>query len=85
MACLTATFDRSYAQAWSEQGYATFPPKDGTKLDKLKNDVQTIFQRPTTGRTTRLGRKVEKPGDVGAAGPSGQHEATRHDKQHANK
>jgi hypothetical protein len=77
----TATIDRACAQAWAQ----TTPPKDVTHLDKLKQDVQGFFQRPTTGRTTRLGRKVEKPDNTTAAGPSGQHDSTHHDRQHTNK
>jgi hypothetical protein len=77
----TAVIDRAYAQAWAQ----TTPPKDVTHFDKLKQDFQGFFQRPTTGRTTRLGRKVEKPGDTTAAGPSGQHDSTHHDRQHTNK
>ena len=54
-------------------------------LHKVKDEVLTSAQRPTTGRTTRLGRKVEKPSDNHTDGPSGQRDLTRHDKKHANK
>jgi hypothetical protein len=47
--------------------------------------VVTDPQRPSTGRTSKLGRKVEKPADVRAAGPSGQRDIARHDRLHANK
>ena len=67
----------SAAAAWATQ------PKDVTQ--KVKEEVQTFFQRPSNGRSTRMGRRVEKPGDAHAAGPSGQHEATKHDSQHTNK
>jgi len=54
--------------------------------DQERVDVQvTDPQRPSTGRTSKLGRKVEKPGDLRAAGPSGQRDIARHDRQHANK
>jgi hypothetical protein len=79
MSC-TATFSHAHAQTWG-----TSPPKDGTRVDKLPPDFQGFFQRPTTGRTTRMGRRVEKPGDAAAAGPSGQHDTTHHDRQHTNK
>ncbi len=71
----------SAAAAWVAQSQ----PKDVTHLQKVKEDVQTFFQRPSNGRSTRMGRRVEKPGDAHAAGPSGQHEATKHDSQHTNK
>jgi hypothetical protein len=80
MASITALFNHpSAAEAW-----ANTPPKD-TGLQKVKDEVRAIFQRPSNGRTTRLGRKVEKPGDAGAAGPSGQHESTKHNTVHTNK
>ena len=81
MAGITALFKHpSASAAWAQ----STPPKDG-RLERLKDEVQAIFQRPTTGRTTRLGRRVEKPGDCTAAGPSGQHESTKHDRGHTNK
>lgn len=82
MAGTTALFTHPNAsEAWSQ----TTPPKDGMRLQHLKDEVKAIFQRPSNGRTTRLGRRVEKPGDAHAAGPSGQHEATDHDRKHTNK
>ncbi|ROZ66225.1 hypothetical protein [Ramlibacter sp. WS9] len=60
-------------------------PKDVTRLQKVTEEVQSFFQRPSNGRSTRMGRRVEKPGDAHAAGPSGQHEATKHDSRHTNK
>lgn len=82
MASITARFDAPCAGAWAQ----TTPPKDPKeRFHQLKDDVQAIFQRPSTGRTTRLGRKVEKPSDGCAAGPSGQHESTKHDSKHTNK
>lgn len=55
-----------------------------TQFHKVKDETLTIAQRPTTGRTTPLGRKVEKPSDTHTDGPSGQRDTTRHDKKHAN-
>jgi hypothetical protein len=76
----TALFNHPSAGAgWAQ----TTPPKDATRLPQL--DAQVIFQRPSNGRNTRLGRRVEKPGDAHAAGPSGQHEATDHERKHTNK
>jgi len=81
MASSTALFKHpSAAAAWAQT-----QPKDVTNLQKIKEEVQNFFQRPSNGRSTRMGRRVEKPGDAHAAGPSGQHEATKHDSQHTNK
>ena len=51
----------------------------------IKDEPKDMYQRPTTGRNTRLGRKVEKPRDPKSGGPSGQKDRARHDKRHANK
>jgi hypothetical protein len=50
-----------------------------------KDEPPLLDQPPSTGRTTRLGRKVEKPGEGSVAGPSGQKDRVHHDKKHANK
>jgi len=50
-----------------------------------KEQPRDNVQRPSVGRNTKLGRKVEKPQDPKAGGPSGQHDAARHDKRHTNK
>jgi hypothetical protein len=52
-----------------------------TRVDVLVTDPQ----RPSTGRTSKIGRKVEKPADVRPAGPSGQRDISQHDRLHANK
>lgn len=41
--------------------------------------------RPASGRTTALGRKVEKPRDCSPPGPSGQLDHTQHERTHTNK
>jgi hypothetical protein len=43
-----------------------------------------VVPHPSTGRNSRLGRKVEKPADPKAGGPSGQKDRAKHDKRHAN-
>jgi hypothetical protein len=47
--------------------------------------LRGFLQRPSSGRTSTLGRKVEKPGSGAPAGPSGQTEGVRHNRKHANK
>jgi len=50
-----------------------------------KEQSQDTGTRPSVGRNTKLGRKVEKPQDPKAGGPSGQHDGARHDRKHTNK
>ncbi|MHB1124073.1 MAG: hypothetical protein ACYC0T_15335 [Ramlibacter sp.] len=54
-------------------------------LQKARDKLRGFFQRPSSGRTSTLGRKVEKPGSGAPAGPSGQTEGVEHDRKHANK
>jgi len=58
---------------------------DKTSLQKARDKLRGLFQRPSSGRTSALGRKVEKPGSGAAAGPSGQTEGVDHDRKHTNK
>lgn len=58
---------------------------DKLSLQKAKDKLRGFFQRPSSGRTSTLGRKVEKPGSGAAAGPSGQTEGVEHDRRHTNK
>ena len=58
---------------------------DKISLQKAKDKLRGFFQRPSSGRTSTLGRRVEKPGSGGAAGPSGQTEGVQHDRKHTNK
>ncbi|NKE66747.1 hypothetical protein RAMLITH_13015 [Ramlibacter sp. RBP-2] len=58
---------------------------DKLSLQKARDKLRGFFQRPSSGRTSTLGRKVEKPGSGAAAGPSGQTEGVEHDRKHANK
>lgn len=48
-------------------------------------EVPETYKSPTTGRNTKLGRKVEKPAEPKPGGPSGQTERAKHNKRHANK
>lgn len=58
---------------------------DKFSLQKAKDKLRGLLQRPSSGRTSTLGRKVEKPGSGAAAGPSGQTEGVKHDRRHTNK
>jgi hypothetical protein len=64
---------------------AQLQPDEKTKLEKAKDELRTLYQRPASGRTTALGRKVEKPGIIKQGGPSGQKDGAKHDRKHANK
>jgi len=58
---------------------------DDKQFAKKKEVDREAYKSPSTGRATKLGRRVEKPQDPKAGGPSGQKDRARHDKRHANK
>ena len=74
----------SMLQSYIEHAGAQLQPLEKNKLEKAKEELKALYQRPTTGKTTALGRKVEKPGHGKQGGPSGQTDGTR-DRKHANK
>lgn len=63
---------------------AQLQPGEKTLLERAKDKLRDLY-RPSSGRTTPLGRKVEKPADAKAAGPSGQRDEAQHNRKHANK
>lgn len=67
------------------RGTAQLPTEEKERLEKAKEELRQLFQRPSTGRTTALGRRVEKPGTGRQSGPSGQTDSTTHDRKHTNK
>ena len=64
---------------------AQLPADEKSRLEKAKDALRTLFQRPSSGRTTSLGRRGEKPGTGGDGGPSGQTDRAKHDRKHTNK
>ena len=64
---------------------SNLPEDERAKLEKTKDELRVLYHKPTTGKTTKLGRKVEKPQDPKAGGPSGQHDEGKHDRKHTNK
>jgi hypothetical protein len=64
---------------------AQVPEDERNRLQKAKDGLRALLQRPSSGRTTNLGRRVEKPGTGRQSGPSGQTDGVQHDRQHANK
>ena len=60
-------------------------PQPRTKASSVQDELRSRYNRPATGRTTALGRKVEKPGIGKQAGPSGQKDKGPQDRKHANK
>jgi hypothetical protein len=71
--------------SYIHRGGAQLKQQEDDKLEKAKDGLRDLYQRPATGRTTPLGRKVEKPREGSAGGPSGQKVGVDHDKKHANK
>jgi Zn-dependent oligopeptidase len=64
---------------------AQLPEEERDRLEKAKDALRNLYQRPSSGRTTPLGRRVEKPGSGSPAGPSGQRDKAKHDGKHTNK
>jgi hypothetical protein len=64
---------------------AHLAPDEKVRVDKKEEVPTTLLQRPSSGRTTKLGRKVEKPGTGRQSGPSGQTDSVQHDRRHTNK
>jgi hypothetical protein len=72
---------RPRAQLQPGEKKQTQEAEDQERVELLVTDPH----RPSTGRTSKLGRKVEKPADVKDAGPSGQRDISQHNRLHANK
>jgi len=64
---------------------AQLQPEDKTKLEKAKDELRQLYHKPESGKSTPLGRKVEKPGSGKQGGPSGQKDGAKHDGKHTNK
>jgi hypothetical protein len=64
---------------------AQLQPGDKNLRDRARDALRALYPRPTTGRTTSLGRKAEKPAKDNASGPSGQPDSCWHDSTHTNK
>lgn len=64
---------------------AQLPEGEKKRLEKAKDALRALYHRPSSGRTTALGRRVEKPGSGSPAGPSGQRDGAKHDGKHTNK
>lgn len=60
-------------------------PGDKKLTEKARDKLRSLYARPSTGRTTTLGRKVEKPAPDKPGGPSGQTDECEHNKKHTNK
>jgi hypothetical protein len=71
--------------SFMHRGGAQLKQQEEDKLEKAKDALRDLYQRPATGRTTALGRKVEKPGESRPGGPSGQKDGIDHQKKHTNK
>jgi hypothetical protein len=67
------------------QPRAPEPESDKTRLQKAKDGLKALLRGPSSGRTTTLGRRVEKPGTGRQSGPSGQTDSAQHDRAHTNK
>lgn len=65
---------------------AQLQPDEKKRLEQAKDELRSLYHpRPATGRTTALGRRVEKPGESKPGGPSGQRDGVKGNTKHANK
>jgi hypothetical protein len=64
---------------------AQLQPADKQRLERAKEVLRGLFHRPSSGRTSALGRTVKKPGSGSPAEPSGQRDGAKHEGKHANK
>jgi hypothetical protein len=64
---------------------AQLPDDEKKGFEKVKDVLRFLYARPSSGRTTALGRRVEKPGERKPGGPSGQTDGSKHDGKHTNK
>lgn len=69
----------------AEHPGAQLQPGDKTLGDRAKDALRALYPRPSTGRTTSMGRRAEKPAKDNASGPSGQPDSCWHDSTHTNK
>lgn len=79
---------RSTITFHGEHPLAQLQPGETRQTQEMIKEEQRNLSRgnrPSTGRTTALGRRVEKPADVKPAGPSGQRDRGQYDRKHANK
>jgi hypothetical protein len=75
----------SMLTAYMNRASAQLQPEEKAKLEKAKEELRQLYHKPDSGKTTPLGRKVEKPGSDKQGGPSGQKDQGQHDRKHANK
>jgi len=65
---------------------ALLPSDEQRRIDKLRHErKEELDLPPSTGRNTKLGKRVEKPAEPPAGGPSGQKVGVKHDRKHTNK
>jgi len=84
-----------YGQAWTDvshrakalPGVDINPPEpplpEDDKKKHTKEPVRSLYPRPSSGRTTAMGRRMERPGESKPGGPSGQTDGAK-DGKHTN-
>ena len=65
--------------------WAQLQPGEKKQTEECEDEERIEIHRPSIGRTSPLGRRVEKPADAKPSGPSGQHDSTRHEIAHTNR
>lgn len=80
----TAFTHTSQPKVWAPPTVEPLTDEDRRRLEDVEEEPRLV-QKPASGKTSALGRRVEKPGEGKAGGPSGQTDEARHDRRHTNK
>jgi hypothetical protein len=82
----TYRFAMSKLTVYISRAGAQLQPDEKKRLEQAKDELRSLYHpRPASGRTTAMGRRVEKPGESKPGGPSGQKDGSKGDRKHANK
>jgi hypothetical protein len=82
----TYRFAMSKLTVYISRAGAQLQPDEKQRLEQAKDELRSLYHpRPASGRTTAMGRRVEKPGESKPGGPSGQKDGAKGDRKHANK
>jgi hypothetical protein len=67
------------------RSWAQLQPGEKKLTQEAEDEDRIEVPRPSNGRATVLGRRMERPADIRPAGPSGQRDVAQHNRTHTNK
>jgi hypothetical protein len=67
------------------RSWAQLQPGEKKLTQEAEDEDRIEVPRPSNGRATVLGRRMERPADIKPAGPSGQRDVAQHNRTHTNK